>query len=222
MPYKFILFDLDQTLYPSESGLQQEVGRRIQNWVSNYLKLSWDEAYEVRKDYYTRYGTTLNGLLVEREIDASDYLAFVHDIPVETYLGPDVALDAMLDALPLRRVVYTNATTEYSWRVLRVLGIDERFERVISIEDVGLRNKLYRDGHERALTLLGAQGNECIMVEDSVRNLKAAKALGMTTLLVRQAGVLGLAEESDGSVDHVLDHVLDVGPVVTGLLNSHS
>jgi putative hydrolase of the HAD superfamily len=218
MPLKVILFDLDQTLYRRESGLQQEVGRRIQTWLCDRLGLPWDQAGVLRRDYFVRYGTTLNGLMVEKGIDAHDYLTFVHDIPVEAYLKPDRALAGMLAALPLRRVVYTNATQEYSWRVLVALGVCGCFERVIGIEDVGLRNKLYRKAYERVLALLDVQGDECIMVEDSARNLSAAKTLRITTVLVAQDGTRELIGNDDGSVDFVLGDILDVGQVVGDLV----
>jgi putative hydrolase of the HAD superfamily len=217
MPLEFILFDLDETLYPRESGLLKEVGRRIQVWVGDYLGLTWEEAYKVRRDYFQRYGTTLDGLIVEHAIDARSYLAFVHDVAVERYLKPNPALAAMLSALPLRRAIYTNATTEYTWRVLDALGVSDCFERVISIEDVDMRNKTYREAYERALALLGARGPACIMVEDSARNLRAAKALGMTTLLVGQDGSAGPDGPPDESVDFVVDNVLDVEKVVRHL-----
>jgi putative hydrolase of the HAD superfamily len=219
MSPEFILFDLDQTLYSHESGLQQEIGRRIQMWVCDFLDLSWDEAGLVRRDYFERYGTTLNGLVIEKDINADGYLAFVHDVPVEAYLKPDPSLGKMLAALPLRRVVYTNATKEYSRRVLSTLGVEHCFERVIGIEDVGLCNKLYKEGYERALALLGAQGDACIMIEDSVRNLAAAKGLGLSTVLLRQNAAQGPRHDVDENVDFVVSNVLDVGKVVQDLLD---
>jgi putative hydrolase of the HAD superfamily len=219
MPFKFILFDLDETLYSRGSGLLKDVGQRIQKWLCDHLDLTWEEAYAVRRDYFLRYGTTLNGLVIERDVDADDYLRFVHDLPVEAYLSPNPALGAMLSALPLRRVIYTNATTEYSWRVLGALGVSDCFERVISIEDMDLRNKLYTDAYRRALGLLGAEGAECIMVEDSARNLRAAKELGLTTVLVCTDGSTGCAPASDENVDFVTENVLGVGHVVQTLLN---
>lgn len=216
---KFVLFDLDGTLYTRDSGLLQEIGRRIQTWLCDHLGLTWDEAARLRSDYFTQYGTTLNGLIAKGEVDTRDYLTFVHAIPVEAYLKPDPALGAMLAALPLRRVIYTNATTEYTWRVLHALGVTDQFERVISIEDTGLRNKLYRDAYERALALLGVEGSECIMVEDSARNLQAAKALGMTTVLVGQDGSRPKNSIYDGSVDYVMETLLELDQVVQSLLN---
>jgi putative hydrolase of the HAD superfamily len=217
MSFRFILFDLDETLYTRESGLSKEVGRRIQTWVARFLGVAWEEAYRVRRDYYHRFGTTLEGLIAEHNVDANDYLTFVHDIPVEEYLGPNPALAAMLNALPQRKAVYTNATTEYSWRVLRALGVSDFFERVISIEHVGLRNKLYRDAYEQALAFLDAQGEECIMVEDTVRNLRAAKELGLTTVLIAANGADLDTVTDEESVDFIVKDVLAVERVVQDL-----
>ncbi len=185
MSFKYILFDLDDTLYPPTSGLLQQVGQRIQAWLCNHLALEQEQALALRSDYFGRYGTTLGGLLAERKVDAQDFLTFVHNIPVEAYVRPNPALRAMLDAIPLRRVIYTNGTAEYAGRVLRALGVTDSFERVIGIEQVGLRSKLYRDAYERALALIDARGDECIMVEDSARNLTPAKELGLTTVLLQ-------------------------------------
>jgi putative hydrolase of the HAD superfamily len=208
--YKFIIFDLDDTLYPRDNGLMGEVGRRIQVWVSEHLGLSWEDATVLRRKYYRQYGTTLGGLIKEHDVDAHDYLVFVHDIPLEEYIGPNPALDRMLAKIPLRCVVYTNATAGYARRVLGMLGVDEHFEQVIGIEDVGLLNKPYRVAYERVLNRLDAWGPECIMVEDSARNLRPAKALGMTTVLVNAV--------PDGNVDFLVENVLDVGKVVNEIL----
>lgn len=219
MTFEAILFDLDNTLYSHETGLLQEVNRRIQVWVCENLRLPWEQAAAVRHDYYLRYGTTLNGLIAEHGVDAYGYLTFVHDIHVERYLSPDPALAAMLTGIPLRRVVYTNAPAAYSWRVLEALDIASLFERVVSIEDVGLCNKLYQEAYERALALIGVQGTACIMVEDSVRNLAPARALGLTTVLVGPGDGIGTP---DGNVDIAVPTITDVGDAVSRLLDSQN
>jgi putative hydrolase of the HAD superfamily len=219
MTLNFTLFDLDGTLYPADSGLLQEIGQRIQLWLCERLRLSWEEAITVRSDYYFRYGTTLSGLIAEHDIDVNDYLDFVHDISLERYLHPNPALISMLDRLALRKVVYTNASAGYSWRVLRALDIGDHFERVISIEDVGLRNKIYIDAYERALALLDARADQCIMIEDTPRNLRVAKALGMTTVLVRAPETESNTDGSE-SADFTIADVLDVGKIVEALLKS--
>lgn len=212
MAFKFIIFDLDDTLYPRNKGLMQAVGHRIQTWLCNHLGLTWEEAIALRGEYFHRYGTTLGGLVAEHDVDAHDYLTFVHDVPVEKYLAPDPALATMLDSIPLCKAIYTNATLEYAWRVLQALDVAEQFGQVIGIEEVGLRNKPYFDAYERMLALLDARGSECIMVEDSARNLQPARMLGLTTILVDAA----FTEHTD----FVVENVLQVGRVVTQILKS--
>jgi putative hydrolase of the HAD superfamily len=205
-----IIFDLDNTLYPRHSGLLQEIGHRIQTWLCDHLVWSWEEAQAKRREYYDRYGTTLGGLIAQHDVDVHDYLRFVHDVPVEAYLAPDPALGHMLGTIPLRKAIYTNAPSEYGRRVLQVLGVSGKFEQLIGIEEVGLRNKPYRDAFERALALLGVEGPDCIIVEDSVRNLRPAKALGLTTILVDA--------QPDEHVDFAVESVLEVGPLVGALM----
>ena len=235
MVLKIVIFDLDNTLYPRESGLMQEIGRRIQVWLCDYLKLTWEEATAQRRVYLHRYGTTLGGLMAEHDVDVRDYLTFVHDIPVGEYLEPSPALSAMLDTILLRRAIYTNATSTYGQRALHALGVADRFERVIGIEEVGLRNKFQREAYEQALALLDVRGPECIMVEDSVGNLQPAKELGLTTVWVREDGAAARPhvtpgahgegatwceheEVSEKHVDFVVGNVLEVREVVNRLL----
>ena len=226
MEHTHIIFDLDDTLYPRESGLMQEIGRRIHVWVCDYLGLTWDEAVVKRREYYHRYGTTLDGLMVEHGMDAHGYLDFVHDIAIEEYLAPSPALAEMLDRIPLRKAIYTNATSKYGWRVAQALGVAEHFEHVIGIEEMCLRNKFHRDAYERALALLDTRGPACIMVEDSAHNLRPAKALGLTTVLVDTGGPLAqrCVSQPDPApappeyVDFLVGDVLEVEGIVRRLL----
>jgi putative hydrolase of the HAD superfamily len=205
-----IIFDLDDTLYPRGTGPLREVGRRIQQWLSERLDLNPAEAAAMRQRYAEHYGTTLGGLVAEHEVDVGEYLSFVHDLPVDQYVQSSPALAAMLRRIPLRKVIYTNATTEYSWRVMKALGVADCFEHVVGIEEVGLRNKPYPDAFECALELLGAHGRESIMVEDTARNLVPAKALGARTVLIDG--------EPTEYVDYVVGSVLEVEQVVERLL----
>ena len=114
MALKIILFDLDNTLYPPSSGLlsshiflsdSPSIPPGIQVWLCDYLKLTWEEATVQRRVYLHRYGTTLGGLMAEHDVDARDYLTFVHDIPVGEYLEPSPALSAMLDEIPTLKAI---------------------------------------------------------------------------------------------------------------------
>ena len=90
---KYILFDLDETLYPSRSGLMAEMGKMMSQYMEERLGMSPAEVSSLRENYYRRYGTTMQGLRMHHGIDAEDYMAYVHDVPMEDYIGPDDELD---------------------------------------------------------------------------------------------------------------------------------
>src|SRR5512139_2544324 len=183
--FRFLIFDLDETLYPRNAGLMQEIGVRINRYLIENLHLPQEQANELRKRYYNQHGTALRGLVVERpDVDPEDYLHFVHDIPLANYLGPNPLLAQMLHALALPKVIFTNATVEHAQNVLNILGIADQFADIVDVRRVGYVSKPNAEAYARLLNILQAHGSECILIEDSARNLLPGKALGMTTILV--------------------------------------
>ncbi|MBN1876523.1 MAG: pyrimidine 5'-nucleotidase [Anaerolineae bacterium] len=214
MNIQYLLFDLDETLYTGASGLFQEVGVRIEAWLMRMLNLSLEEAHTLRRKYYIDYGTTLGGLWRHHpELDIDDYLDDVHKVDVTGYLSPKPELDAMLTRLPVPKVIFTNGVAAWADRVLTQLGVRHHFPYVIDVRNTGYRGKPYPTAYQRALELLGAPGPACVFIEDQVRNLQGAAAFGMRTLLVRPGSQVG-----DG-VEFAVDHVLEIEPVILGLLN---
>lgn len=209
-----ILFDLDETLYPRQAGLLAAVNERIALWLQRTYPLSPEAAQALRKRYFIEHGTTLSGLVAERQIDVQAYLDFVHDLPIDRYLDPNPALAAMLDRIPLRKAVFTNAPLTYGTRVLERLGVIDRFEHLVGIQEVGLRSKPHPEAYQRTLALIDVEPEACILVEDRAQNLPPAKELGMVTILVD-------ADPDDG-VDFTVDHVLEVEPLVASLLDGES
>ena len=204
---KFLIFDLDETLYPRGAGLMQEIGVRINRYLIENLSLPADQAQELRKRYYNQHGTALRGLVVERpDVDPEDYLHYVHDIRLADYIGPHPALSDMLQSIPLTKVIFTNATVEYAQNVLNIIGIADQFADIVDVRRVGYVSKPDPRAYERLLDIIGARGDECILIEDAVRNLRPAKALGLTTILV----------DSDdcAEVDYCVPDILAVKDVV--------
>lgn len=187
--FKFLIFDLDETLYPRQAGLMQEIGARIHRYLMEHLQLSEDDAKILRQRYFQKYGTALRGLMVERSTDVNpeDYLQFVHAVSLTKYIGSNPELAAMLRSIDLPKVIFTNATLEHAQRVLEILGISDCFSRIIDIRAVDYISKPDRRAYDKLLSLIGAQPGECILVEDSARNLLPAKALGMKSILVDSA-----------------------------------
>src|SRR5690242_17706922 len=106
---RYILFDLDETLYPATSGLMPAIGDRMRLYLEQRYHLDPERAHELQKRYWLQYGTTLRGLMLEREIDPLDYLQFVHDVEVAQFISPDERLRQTLAEIPYERVIVTNA-----------------------------------------------------------------------------------------------------------------
>jgi len=189
-----------------------KVGQRILSYMMERLGFSQVEATLLRQDYLHRYGTTMRGLMLHNGLDPEDYLAYVHDLPLEDYLTPNPALDAALAAIPAEKVVFTNATAEHAKRVLDLLGVTHHFSRVVDIRDMDYCSKPAPDAYKRLLAMLQAQPQECVLVEDRTRNLQPAKALGMITVLVDG--------ENDGSADFVIETVTEIGEILKRLMGS--
>lgn len=204
-----LLFDLDDTLYPSGSGIMTEIRARILEYMQTRLFLSAEDADVLRRDYLSRYGTTMRGLQINHAIDAEDYLRFVHDFSLHAHLKANPRLDAALRAISLDKVVFTNASREHAERVLTILGIAARFSKIVDVRDMEFESKPQPGAYQRICDLLGVLPQNCLLIEDSVRNLLPAKALGMVTVLVNHKGSAAI-----GSADYVIPNVEQIGQVV--------
>ncbi|MBM4465841.1 MAG: pyrimidine 5'-nucleotidase [Chloroflexi bacterium] len=212
-PLKYVLFDLDETLYPSQSGLMAAIGGLMSRFMEERLGMSPTEVPPLREHYYHVYGTTMRGLQIHHGIDPEDYLAYVHDIPLEDYIGPNDELDRVLAKIKIEKVVFTNASEDHACRVLRILGVERHFNRIIDVRATGYIGKPDPEAYRRALEILGAEGDECLIVDDRLRNLTPAKALGMITVLVDD-GNAALRQNPSRDVDFVIGKVTEIGEVV--------
>jgi len=209
---RVVLFDLDDTLYARASGLWPAIGQRINAYMTKRLGLPPEAAVGMRQAYLEKYGTTLNGLRAEYGVDSEDYLAFVHDLPLERYLEPSPELDQMLARLPLRKVIFTNADAPHARRVVARLGITRHFERIVDVHAVSFASKPDPRAYQQALALIGAAPQECMFVDDAVRNLRPAHDLGMKAVLINPAG-----GALPASVDHQIDTILELEPLLQRL-----
>ena len=188
--YRVLFLDLDDTLYPSTSGVWDAIGDRINLFLRDRLGLDAHEQAVVRDRYLAKYGTTLNGLIAEHHIDPYDYLDFVHEVPLEEMLLPDPALSAMLKGLDQKRVIFTNSYVPHVERVTRRLGVEAQIDRVIDIVALDFVNKPLQKAYRRALALCDeVDPTACVIVDDRVLNLEPAASMGMKVILVDEKGV---------------------------------
>ncbi len=203
---RYLLFDLDETLYPFSTGLMQKINERMNEFMVKNLGVPEEEVSAMRQAYWRTYGTTLRGLYVEKHIDAQAFLNYVHDIALEHYLHADEELDALLGTLQQDKYIFTNAPADYARRVLRVIGIERHFQKIFDINFIEYESKPAASAYQKVLAALNARGEECLMIDDAARNLAPAQALGIKTVLLNGRGNLPSNEAQPG-VDHVIERI---------------
>lgn len=209
--FHILFLDLDDTLYPSACGLWQAIGDRIIAFMTNRLDISAQKANELRQDYFQAYGTTLNGLRIHHNVDPMDYLNFVHDVPIESFLQPNPELREMLTNVVQKRVIFTNASRDHAERVVNRLGIEKQIDQVIDIIALDFHNKPEPSAYSRALTISGENDpSACLLVDDRSRNLIPGAAMGMTTVLVGE-------DDPDPSIDFHINIITQLTRIVPGL-----
>ncbi|CAL1361281.1 unnamed protein product [Linum trigynum] len=133
--YDCLLFDVDDTLYPLSSGLAPQVANNIQDYMTEKLGIMENKVQELCLSLYKYYGTTLAGLrAIGYKFDYNDFHSFVHGrLPYDT-LKPDPVFRNLLQSLPIRKVVFTNADKAHADKVLHRLGLEDCFEQILCFE----------------------------------------------------------------------------------------
>lgn len=203
MTWTVLFFDLDDTLYPNTNGLWEAIRLRMTDYLLDPLGFDPSEIQELRQTYYETYGTTLRGLQLHHEVNEDDYLAYVHDLPLEQYIAPDPQLRSLLESLTQKKWIFTNADADHARRVLQVLGIEDCFSGIIDVRALGFLCKPDRQAYVRALELAGETNPEkCVLLDDSIRNLIPAHQAGFTTVLV---GSQQHHQAADYSIENLKD-----------------
>lgn len=201
------VFDLDNTLYPPHMGLFDQIDRRMTAYIMQALGLDQAEANRLRHDYWQRYGTTLAGLMREHDLDPEPYMVAVHDIDFSV-LSRDTELRARIDALPGRKIVYTNGSAPYAQRVLEARGLDGLFAALYGVEHADYRPKPEADAFATVFARDGLNPKAAAMFEDDTRNLAAPHAMGLRTVHVAP-----LPEEAP----HIHHHTPDLSDFLSKL-----
>lgn len=189
MCVKTILFDLDDTLYPSDCGLWDVLSERMSIYMRERLNIPEDQIHPLRMQYYTEYGTTLKGLVKFYDIQPADYLGFVHDVDVRQYIQPDPKLKSMLDEIQLNKVIFTNANMEHAKRVTEALGIQDCFSQIVDVEQVDPHCKPFSPAFEKTMQIVGdLDPTHYLFIDDFIKNVRTARSVGMNAIYLYTHG----------------------------------
>jgi len=222
---KAVLFDLDNTLTDFMKMKDGAIMAAIEAMIDMGLPLEPQEAHRRIYAIYERegieYQRVFDHLLrdiygtLRPDILAAGIIGYRRARDSQLVLYPHVhsTLVALLRA-GLRLAVISDAPSLQAWQRLHHLALQHVFEYVITFDDTGER-KPAPAPFRRAMELLGLPAAELIMIGDwPDRDMKGAKALGITTVYARYGDTSG-AERS--GADHEIDDISEVLAIVARL-----
>lgn len=200
------IFDLDNTLYPAKADLFALIDVKMGEFIQGLLGCDAALARETQKRYFIEHGTTLAGLMRHHDTDPCEFLDYVHDISMDR-LEVDTALNAAIAALPGRKMIFTNGDADYAGRVLGKLELSGAFELIHDIHACQYMPKPDPSGYAELCRVHGVEPTRAAFFEDMARNLRPAKAIGMTTIWVNNGSEAGGHDHHPNFIDFETDHL---------------
>ena len=219
-----VFFDCDDCLYFDGWKTANQLTQKIEEWCLQH-GLKEGQAYEL----YKHYGTALKGLLAEGYVEdtpeaINTYLREVHDIPISQLLQRDDKLRQILLKLDpsIPKYIFTASVDDHAKRCLRALGIEDLFVDIIDCKKCDLETKHSRHSFEVAMKIAGVNNpEECLFLDDSIKNIHAARSIGWRSILV------GLRGRDDGlplSSEHAeleIERIHDIERVLPELMKTN-
>ena len=172
------------------------------------LSLNAEKAYKLQKQYYLKYGTTLNGLILNHAINPKEYLEYVHNIDISS-IKPDFNLKNEIKNLNGIKYIYTNGSKAHAERLLIKLDILEYFENIYDIELANFLPKPSLQSLNNFLEYYKINPKNAAFFEDIARNLINAKKIGIKTILIKSKNhpdknqkIFLLKESENKYIDH--------------------
>ena len=203
---KNILFDCDGVLYEDLEAVFGQVSKRMTNYISNKLNIDLKKAKELQTNYFHKYNTSLNGLMIHHEIDPKEFLKYVHDIDLSCLKKNDELRNELIK-LNLKKYVFTNGSREHAENIIRHLGIEDLFEGIFDIIDAEYFPKPDPKNYDLMLKKFHIDPKETLYIEDIAKNLSIAKQLGTTTVWLINEEQWGKKDSDKEFIDYKIKNV---------------
>jgi putative hydrolase of the HAD superfamily len=180
---KYWIFDLDNTLYSGKTKVFEQVDKKMTQYISEKLNVSSEEAKKIQKNYFYKYNTTLNGMIKNHNVDANEFLEFVHDINID-FLQKDLKLSEEIKKLKGKKIIFTNGSRKHALNVTQKIGIEHHFDDIFDIVDADFIPKPSIEPYKKLVKKHKIDPKLCVLIEDIARNLKPAYEMGMKTIWI--------------------------------------
>ena len=203
---KNILFDCDGVLYQDLEAVFGQVSKKMTEYISSKLNVDLIKAKELQTNYFHKYNTSLNGLMIHHDIPPEEFLKYVHDIDL-SFMKKDKLLREELEKLNIKKFVFTNGSKEHVKNITEHLGIDDLFDGIFDIVDAGFHPKPEAKAFDLMVKKFNIEPKETIYIEDIAKNLSIAKARGSTTVWLMNDEYWGKKESDKDFIDYKIENL---------------
>ena len=210
---KYLLLDLDGVCYGSHNGYPLEkvfglVSKRMTLFIQEKLGLDEKKAKELQTNYFYKYNTSLNGLMLHHNVIGDEFLKYVHDIDI-SFMKEDKVMRNELENLDMEKFIFTNGSAEHAQNILTRLGIYDLFgkEKVFDIKDAGYIPKPEAQTFDLMVKKFGINPKETIYIEDIAKNLSIGFERGCTTVWLINDEHFGKIDSDKDYISHKIENL---------------
>ena len=210
---KYLLLDLDGVCYGSHNGYPLEkvfgmVSKRMTKFIQEKLDLDEKKAKELQTNYFYKYNTSLNGLMLHHNVVGEEFLKYVHDIDI-SFMKEDKIMRNELEQLDMEKFIFTNGSAEHAKNILTHLGIYDLFgrEKVFDIQDAKYVPKPEAKTFDLMVKKFGINPTETIYIEDIAKNLSIGYARGCTTVWLINDELFGKMDSDKDYISHKIENL---------------
>ena len=203
---KNILFDCDGVLYQDLEAVFGQVSKKMTEYISKKLNIDLIKAKELQTNYFHKYNTSLNGLMIHHDIPPREFLDYVHDIDL-SFLEKDKTLRYELENIKINKFVFTNGSKEHVKNITTHLGIDDQFDGVFDIVDAEYHPKPEAITFDLMVQKFKIDPNETLYIEDIAKNLSIGKERGAITAWLINDEYWGKKESDKDFIDFKVENL---------------
>ena len=210
---KYLLLDLDGVCYGKHNNYSLEkvfgqVSKRMTMFISEKLKINMEEAKKLQTNYFYKYNTSLNGLMIHHDIPPEEFLKYVHTIDL-SFMKEDKIMRNELEKLDMEKSIFTNGSAEHAKNILTHLGVYDLFgrDKVFDIKDAGYVPKPEAKTFDLMVEKFGLNPKETIYIEDIAKNLSIGYERGCATVWLINDEHFGKIDSDKDYISHKIENL---------------
>ena len=210
---KYLLLDLDGVCYGKHNNYSLEkvfgqVSKRMTMFISERLQINTEEAKKLQTDYFYKFNTSLNGLMIHHNIPPEEFLKFVHTIDL-SFMKEDKVMRNELEKLDMEKFIFTNGSAEHAENILTHLGVYDLFgrDKVFDIKDAKYVPKPEAKTFDLMIKKFGIEPKKTIYVEDIAKNLSIGYERGCTTVWLINDEHFGKMDSDKNYISHKIENL---------------